>query len=89
MFAAEEIYFNPTLDEKTAIKKGKAKANVIKHLENIKSDDQTKNSGSVPEHILRNIKRVKQAALEREKRGHSLPKIKFVRGGAPGTGKRS
>jgi hypothetical protein len=37
---------------------------------------------SPPEHVLRNIERVKKADEERKEQGRSLPRVRFVKGGA-------
>lgn len=37
--------------------------------------------GPPPEHVLRNIQRVRRAAEERRKQGRSLPKARLVQGG--------
>lgn len=47
---------------------------------NRKAHKSIKNSP--PEHVLRNIERVKKADEERKRQGRNLPRARFVRGGA-------
>jgi len=60
---------------------------IVKEAERIyfKRKTQPIKSGP-PEHVLRNIERVKKAEEERKQQGRSLPKARFVQGGTASSG---
>jgi len=63
---------------------GRSFKRIVKDAERVHLNRKThkpKNSRP-PEHVLRNIERVKRAEEERKKQGRSLPRARFVRGSA-------
>ena len=62
---------------------GRSLKRIIKDAEHVYLNRKTHKptNSSPPEHVLRNIERVKKAEEERKKQGRSLPTARFVRSG--------
>lgn len=62
---------------------GRSLKRIVKDAERVYFNRKTHRpmKSGVPEHVLRNMERVKKADEERKRQGRSLPKARFVQGG--------